>query len=208
MSDFRAAAVESKCRELLRTLDLDKTSERKIRELLSTELGFSVDNFKGLISSVIDEFMSGEQRMDKDFTSVVAPNSAEPLVKKQKVVANEADLRSKWEGPPPVKKSSLPLFPQNERKNWSTKRKKKNLKLSLDNIFDVLEDYGANGTTAKTIAEATKMEKSEVNRVLYMCLKRGMDFRLMHNSGEVTADVGVGRDEGERGWWQCDCGSN
>ena len=64
MSDFRAAAVESKCRELLRTLDLDKTSERKIRELLSTELGFSVDDFKGLISSVIDEFMSGEQRMD------------------------------------------------------------------------------------------------------------------------------------------------
>ena len=201
MSDFRAAAVESKCRELLRTLDLDKTSERKIRELLSTELGFSVDNFKGLISSVIDEFMSGEQRMDKDFTSVVAPNSAEPLVKKQKVVANEADLRSKWEGPPPVKKEVPASVPPEREKKLVNEEEEKNLKLSLDNIFDVLEDYGANGTTAKTIAEATKMEKSEVNRVLYMCLKRGMDFRLMHNSGKSppTWALDVTKEKGDGG---------
>ena len=81
----------------------------------------------------------------------------------------------------PVKKEVPASVPPEREKKLVNEEEEKNLKLSLDNIFDVLEDYGANGTTAKTIAEATKMEKSEVNRVLYMCLKRGMDFRLMHN---------------------------
>ena len=99
MSDFRLAAVDAKCRELLRELDLEETSERKIRELLSKDLGFDVEEYKGLISSVIDEFMS-EQPPEN-----IAPNSQEPLAKKQRVVEtnkkSEEDLRSKWEGPPP-----------------------------------------------------------------------------------------------------------
>ena len=170
MSDFRLAAVDAKCRELLRELDLEETSERKIRELLSKDLGFDVEEYKGLISSIIDEFMS-EQPPEN-----IAPNSAEPLAKKQRVVVetnekkSEEDLRSKWEGPPPaaaaaapapVKKEAQAPAPRGAVNDSSEEEEEKKLKGALETIFDVLEDYGANGTTAKTIAEATKMDKSE-----------------------------------------------
>ena len=100
-----------------------------------------------------------------------------------------------------MKKEVPASVPPEREKKLVNEEEEKNLKLSLDNIFDVLEDYGTNGTTAKTIAEATKMEKSEVNRVLYMCLKRGMDFRLMHNSGKSppTWALDVTKEKGDGG---------
>ena len=215
MSDFRLAAVDAKCRELLRELDLEETSERKIRELLSKDLGFDVEEYKGLISSVIDEFMS-EQPPEN-----IAPNSQEPLAKKQRVVEtnkkSEEDLRSKWEGPPPaaaaapapVKKEAQAPPQRGAVNDSSEEEEEKKLKGALETIFDVLEDYGANGTTAKTIAEATKMEKSEVNRVLYVCLKRGMDLRLTHDGGKTppTWALDVTKEKGNGGMASAPAGS-
>jgi len=57
MSDFKLAAVEAKCRELLRTVDVETLSERQIRERLAQDLGFPVDDFKPLIVSLVDEFV-------------------------------------------------------------------------------------------------------------------------------------------------------
>ena len=215
MSDFRLAAVDAKCRELLRELDLEETSERKIRELLSKDLGFDVEEYKGLISSVIVEFMS-EQPPEN-----IAPNSQEPLAKKQRVVEtnkkSEEDLRSKWEGPPPAAaaapapvKKEAQAPPQRGAVNDSSEEEaEKKLKGALETIFDVLEDYGANGTTAKTIAEATKMDKSEVNRVLYVCLKRGMDLRLTHDGGKTppTWALDVTKEKGNGGVASAPAGS-
>ena len=215
MSDFRLAAVDAKCRELLRELDLEETSERKIRELLSKDLGFDVEEYKGLISSIIDEFMS-EQPPEN-----IAPNSAEPLAKKQRVVEtnkkSEEDLRSKWEGPPPaaaaapapVKKEAQAPPQRGAVNDSSEEEEEKKLKGALETIFDVLEDYGANGTTAKTIAEATKMDKSEVNRILYVCLKRGMDLRLTHDGGKTppTWALDVTKEKGNGGLASAPTGS-
>ena len=215
MSDFRLAAVDAKCRELLRELDLEETSERKIRELLSKDLGFDVEEYKGLISSVIVEFMS-EQPPEN-----IAPNSQEPLAKKQRVVEtnkkSEEDLRSKWEGPPPaaaaapapVKKEAQAPPQRGAVNDSSEEEEEKKLKGALETIFDVLEDYGANGTTAKTIAEATKMDKSEVNRVLYVCLKRGMDLRLTHDGGKTppTWALDVTKEKGNGGLASAPAGS-
>ena len=77
----------------------------------------------------------------------------------------------------------------------------KSLKQTLETILDALEDYGANGTTAKVISEATKMDKSEVNRVLYLCLKRGMDLRLTHDSKKAppTWALDVTKEKGSGG---------
>ena len=217
MSDFRLAAVDAKCRELLRELDLEETSERKIRELLSKDLGFDVEEYKGLISSIVDEFMSQQPPEN------IAPNSAEPLAKKQRVVVetnekkSEEDLRSKWEGPPPAAaaapapvKKEAQAPPQRGAVNDSSEEEaEKKLKGALETIFDVLEDYGANGTTAKTIAEATKMDKSEVNRVLYVCLKRGMDLRLTHDGGKTppTWALDVTKEKGNGGVASAPAGS-
>jgi hypothetical protein len=61
MSDFKLAAVEAKCRELLRTVDVETLSERQIRERLAQDLGFPVDDFKPLIVSLVDEFVQKER---------------------------------------------------------------------------------------------------------------------------------------------------
>ena len=220
MSDFKLAAVEAKCRELLRTVDVETLSERQIRERLAQDLGFPVDDFKPLIVSLVDEFVQKERAEEEEVLRSPGEQPPQPLTKKQKVsgVDEEDLLRSKWEGPPPpaaqkeaafaVKREAAPPPPSAAAERVAPKEDtvkdedaEKNLKQTLETIFDALEDYGANGTTAKVISEATKMDKSEVNRVLYLCLKRGMDLRLTHDSKKAppTWALDVTKEKGSGG---------
>ena len=66
MSDFKLAAVEAKCRELLRTVDVETLSERQIREILAQDLGFPVDEFKPMILSLVDEFVQKERAEEEE----------------------------------------------------------------------------------------------------------------------------------------------
>ena len=83
-SDFKLAAVEAKCRELLRTVDVETLSERQIREILAQDLGFPMDEFKPLILSLVDEFVQKERAEEEEVLRL----SIEPSGKAQ-------------EGPPP-----------------------------------------------------------------------------------------------------------
>ena len=220
MSDFKLAAVEAKCRELLRTVDVETLSERQIRERLAQDLGFPVDDFKPLIVSLVDEFVQKERAEEEEVLRSPGEQPPQPLTKKQKVsgVDEEDLLRSKWEGPPPpaaqkeaafaVKREAAAAPPSAAAERVLPKEEtvkdedaEKSLKQTLETIFDALEDYGANGTTAKVISEATKMDKSEVNRVLYLCLKRGMDLRLTHDSKKAppTWALDVTKEKGSGG---------
>ena len=220
MSDFKLAAVEAKCRELLRTVDVETLSERQIRERLAQDLGFPVDDFKPLIVSLVDEFVTKERAEEEEVLRSPGEQPPQPLTKKQKVsgVDEEDLLRSKWEGPPPpaaqkgaafaVKREAAAAPPSAAAERVLPKEEtvtdedaEKSLKQTLETIFDALEDYGANGTTAKVISEATKMDKSEVNRVLYLCLKRGMDLRLTHDSKKAppTWALDVTKEKGSGG---------
>jgi len=220
MSDFKLAAVEAKCRELLRTVDVETLSERQIRERLAQDLGFPVDDFKPLIVSLVDEFVQKERAEEEEVLRSPGEQPPQPLTKKQKVsgVDEEDLLRSKWEGPPPpaaqkgaafaVKREAAAAPPSAAAERVLPKEEtvkdedaEKSLKQTLETIFDALEDYGANGTTAKVVSEATKMDKSEVNRVLYLCLKRGMDLRLTHDSKKAppTWALDVTKEKGSGG---------
>ena len=199
MSDQQSRAIESSTRELLRTLDLEQTSERGIRAILAEKLGYSVEQFKPLIAAIIDEYMQSGQA--RQMSSQEPINGVKHKKQKAEAVGNDDDgeeeLRQKWEGSPKVGqgKSALNGFQAKVEKEEEEEARKKNVPWTNKNddgdehddekkrmkIFDSLEDYGPNGATAKTISDATKIEKSEVNKILYEALKSERDVRLSHD---------------------------
>ena len=89
MSDQQSRAIESSTRELLRTLDLEQTSERGIRAILAEKLGYSVEQFKPLIAAIIDEYMQSGQA--RQMSSQEPINGVKHKKQKAEAVGNDDD---------------------------------------------------------------------------------------------------------------------